>query len=171
MAKLFLTDRLSDEDLKRVVDRFNPEMEICSLRAHLLMRRVLTDFDGNIETFFSQFDLSIGRFTLMFLLEEAPNGMMPSELAHKVGVTQATISGLINSLEKAQLVVRETHEKDGRAFVIKLTEKGHATVGSIAPDYYRRINKFWVQFQPEERKQLIGLMERMVTAIPVLGVK
>jgi len=121
MAKLFLTTLPSQEELHRLSCDIFPDAEPLSMYSNLLFRKVATDIEIQYDNFFSTYELSPGRFTLLMLLRKKPEGMMPSELAQSVGVTQATISGLINSLEKSELVVRESHEKDGRAFVIKLT--------------------------------------------------
>ncbi|MNY42621.1 Transcriptional repressor MprA [compost metagenome] len=94
---------------------------------------------------------------------------MPSEISQRVGVTQATISGLISSLEKAELVHRETHEKDGRAYVIKLTTQGMDLVKKITPEYFTRIETFWSNFSQDEKKDINGYFDRMLKNINALG--
>ncbi|MNJ92652.1 Transcriptional repressor MprA [compost metagenome] len=172
MAKLFLTQVPTEVDLEKNRLDFHPEIDSTSMRSHLLLRKISTDLETNLDAFLSRYNLSPGRFTLLLVLRSnRETGMMPSELAHTVGVTQATISGLINTLEKAELVERTTHEKDGRAFVIRLTSKGHETVGTIAPEYYSRLNTFWAQFSQDEKKSLNGFLEKMITNIQQLGAK
>lgn len=92
-------------------------------------------------------------------------------MAQKVGVTQATISGLINSLEKAELVKREVHERDGRSFVIRLTEKGLKLFEAITPIYYGRVSQFWSSFDETEKRSLGLLFGRMIEGIGVIGGK
>lgn len=145
----------------------NPE----SWYSHILLRKVTTEFEINLDKFFSQYNLSSGRFTLMILLNKYVDGLMPSELAQMVGVTQATISGLINSLEKVEVVQRTTHEKDGRSYVIKLTEKGKKMTGEILPEYQTRINKFWSEFPSEEKTQINGYFERLIKQMKEIGQK
>jgi DNA-binding MarR family transcriptional regulator len=171
MAKLFLTTLPTFEELKQSAEQFCPEIDAVSLHSHLLLKKVSTEFEISFDNYFSNYNLSTGRYTLLLLLRKSENGLMPSELAQKVGVTQATISGLINSLEKSELVIRETHEQDGRAFVIKLTAKGQALVKKLGPDYYTRINRFWEQFNVEERELLNKMFERMIANISLLGMK
>lgn len=168
MAKLFLTTLPSQEELHASACQVYPDAEPLTVYTNLLFRKVSTDIEIYYDNFFSKYDLSPGRFTLLMLLKKNPGGMMPSELAQKVGVTQATISGLINSLEKSELVARETHEKDGRAFVIKLTPKGHGLIAKIAPDWYPRMQKFWGQFTSEEKAMLNGFFERMTQNMHLL---
>lgn len=171
MAKLFLQTLPTHEELKQSASELYPEIEADSIYTHLLFRKVATDLEAKLDNFFAQYELSPGRHTLLLILRKAPQGLMPSELAHKVGVTQATISGLINSLEKAELVARETHTKDGRAFVIKLTPKGHTLIKTIAPEYFSRISDFWSQFPESEKTQLKASLEHMISNMDKLRMK
>ncbi len=169
MAKLYFTEIPSREDLQQNAALMYPNLDHLTLYSHILFRKITTELEINLDSFFSRFNLSSGRFTLMVLLQGTPGGLMPSELAQKVGVTQATISGLINSLEKAELVKRTTHQRDGRSFVILLTDKGQSLCNEILPMYHERITQFWSSFSDDEKNQLNGLMERMIKSIHKLG--
>lgn len=169
MAKLFYTELPTRDQLKEYTAQLYPGLDHETLYSHLLLRRMATDLEINLDIFFSNYNLSSGRFNLMLLLQHAANGMMPSELAQKVGVTQATISGLINSLEKAELVKRNTHEKDGRSFVIVLTDKGRSLCEEILPQYYGRVTEFWSPFDKTEKDSLNEILERMMKSVRKIG--
>ncbi len=164
MAKLFIQELPSREEMHKTASELSAgaELDAWVLHSNLLFMKVATELEMKLDSLLSEYNLSSGRFTLLFLLRNTPGGMMPSVLAQKVGVTQATISGLLNSLEKANLIVRETHQKDGRSFVIKLTEKGDSTIKEIFPRWYPYIQTFWGQFAEEEKSNLDNLLERMV---------
>ena len=169
MAKLYFTELPTQEDIRKNSAILYPELDHLTLYSHVLLRKITTDLEVNLDSFFSQYNLSAGRFTLMVLLNRNSAGLMPSELAQRVGVTQATISGLINSLEKANIVKRMSHEKDGRSFVIQLTPEGSAKVAEIMPLYQERISNYWGEFSEPEKTQLNGFMERIVKNINKLG--
>ncbi|AFY00321.1 MarR family winged helix-turn-helix transcriptional regulator [Bdellovibrio bacteriovorus] len=171
MAKLFLTEIPSREAIQEEAGVLYPQVNPEAWYSHILLRKITTEFEINLDKFFSQYSLSSGRFTLMILLNKYVDGLMPSELAQMVGVTQATISGLINSLEKSEIVQRTTHEKDGRSYVIKLTEKGKKQTGEILPEYQTRINKFWSEFPSQEKDQINGYFERLIKQMKEIGHK
>lgn len=165
MAKLFIQEMPTKEELQQAVLPLHPsfeDLDANALYANLLFMKVATELEIRLDSLLSEYHLSSGRFTLLFLLRNHPEGLMPTVLAQKVGVTQATISGLLNNLEKAQLVVRESHEKDGRSFVIKLTEKGDQLIHEIFPRWYPNIQAFWGQFDSAERATLNAYFERML---------
>ncbi len=169
MAKLFLTKIPSRETIIEEAIAIYPQVDPDSWYCHILLRKITTEFEINLDKFFSQYNLSSGRFTLMVLLNRFAEGLMPSELAQMVGVTQATISGLINSLEKAQIVQRTSHEKDGRSYVIKLTEKGRTTTQEILPEYQARINSFWKEFPGDEKNNINIIFERLIKQMKEIG--
>lgn len=171
MAKLFLKDVPTQNIIETEQSDLYPDIDGLSLYSHVLLRKVTTDFEINLDSFFSRYNLSSGRFTLMLLLRRTPEGLMPSELAQKVGVTQATISGLINSLEKANIVQRLSHKRDGRSFVIRLTESGTELCNTVLPEYHTRISHFWSHFQVEEKKQLNETFLKMLQLMPHIGMK
>ncbi|WP_413558661.1 MarR family winged helix-turn-helix transcriptional regulator [Bdellovibrio sp. HCB209] len=171
MAKLFIQTIPSQEELQQNAAELCPTADTASLYTHLLFRKVATDLESKFDNFFAKWNLSPGRYTLLMILRKAEGGLMPSEIAQKVGVTQATISGLINSLEKAQLVARTTHEKDGRSFVIKLTEKGEGVLREIAPGWYTGLTNFFGQFNEQEQKMLNEILAKMSQNIGLLNMK
>lgn len=167
MPKLYFTNLPQESQLENVF----PGIDSLTLHTHILLRKLSAELESNLDSYFSQYGLSSGRYTLLILLSQAMDGkgMMPSEIATAVGVTQATISGLINSLEKAHLVTRASHEKDGRSFVIQLTQLGKETVDKITPHYFGRLNEFWSQFAEHEKRVLSQLFARMVSTVSKLG--
>src|SRR5690606_37964653 len=111
------------------------------------------------ESYFSLYGVSSGRFMLLMILSANANGMMPSELAQQCGVTQATVSGLLNGLEKAQLIVRETHTHDGRAYVIKLSEKGDELLKKVKPEFLKCLDKMMGSFDLVEKKNMVTMLD------------
>lgn len=79
-----------------------------------------------------QFRLHFGRLNLTFpqalvlnvLLEESPIPI--SVLAKRTGSANSTVSGIVDRLEKLELVRRERDQRDRRVIYVSLTEKCHA---------------------------------------------
>ncbi|WP_295900540.1 MarR family winged helix-turn-helix transcriptional regulator [uncultured Bdellovibrio sp.] len=169
MAKLFIQNLPSKEEFKAAATRLHEEVDSSALYTNLLFMKVATELENYLDGLLAPYNLSSGRFTLLYLLSDAPEGLMPSELSQRVGVTQATISGLINSLEKAELIKRELHQKDGRSFVIKLADKGEALIKEIFPQWAPKVAAFWNQVSLEERSDLNGILDRMVKNTSMLS--
>lgn len=162
MAKLFIQELPSNEELQSSISRLHENSDPWVLYSNLQFHKVATELENQFDSFLAPYNLSSGRFTLLYILNDAPEGIIPSELSNRVGVTQATISGLINSMEKAELVKREMHQKDGRSFVIKLTDKGQTLIRELIPQWIPKVSHFWGQFSAEERPLVSSILEKMV---------
>ncbi len=103
MAKLFIQNLPSKEEHHTVVARLHENADAAALYSNLLFVKVATDLENHLDSFLAPYNLSSGRFTILYLLSDTPEGIIPSELSNRVGVTQATISGLISGLEKQSL--------------------------------------------------------------------
>lgn len=168
MAKLFIQELPTHEQLQNSISRLHQDSDPWVLYTNLQFHKVATELENQFDNFLAPYNLSSGRFTLLYILNDNPAGIIPSELSNRVGVTQATISGLINSLEKAELVKREMHAKDGRSFVIKLTEKGEALIRELIPQWVPRMSSFWGQFSTEERPVVSSILEKMMKHTAVM---
>lgn len=81
--------------------------------------------------------ISEGRFTVLALLLTAADWCMtPSQLASASGVTRATMTGLIDGLEKEGCVERRPGREDRRIITVRLTTKGRELLLQIAPEYF-----------------------------------
>ncbi len=58
------------------------------------------------------------------------NEMTPGGLAKEVHLSHATITGIINRLEKKELVRKTRSTQDGRSYLIRLTDSGYAMIKS-----------------------------------------
>jgi MarR family transcriptional regulator, negative regulator of the multidrug operon emrRAB len=78
--------------------------------------------------------LSEGRFAVLLLLEQGAS-LTPAELAEQLGVTRATVTGLIAGLERQGLVRREADPSDGRRARLDLTAAGSSAIREVLPVY------------------------------------
>ena len=52
------------------------------------------------------------------------DGKQFRELAEKCECSRSTITGVVDTMEKKKIVIRELHPSDRRSLLVKLTEKG-----------------------------------------------
>lgn len=53
-----------------------------------------------------------------------PNGARPAEIARRLGISRQAVQQLIDSLEVDGVVTRHPDPEDGRAKIVRLTDKG-----------------------------------------------
>ena len=77
--------------------------------------------------------------TLLFVLQER-DGRIMSELGQIIGVDNSAITGLVDRLEKAALVIRKLNPEDRRSLLIYITPGGRKEVKK-AEAIIRRVNE------------------------------
>ncbi|KAF1010976.1 MAG: Transcriptional repressor MprA [Acinetobacter bereziniae] len=105
--------------------------------------------------------LTEGRFIVLFLLEAAPQGLAPKDIADKAGITRATVTGLLDGLERDGLIARIADHEDRRALQIHLTDKGKHTAKTVFEQHSRWIAQFFSNLSLQERIQLTALLEKV----------
>ncbi|ENO90486.1 MarR family winged helix-turn-helix transcriptional regulator [Thauera linaloolentis] len=105
--------------------------------------------------------LSEGRFVLLFLLDSARGGLAPNVLAEQAGVTRATVTGLLDGLERDALVERHADPGDRRALRIRLTAKGSLMARRLFDEHSRWIAGLFGKLSTDERGQLAALLAKV----------
>jgi DNA-binding MarR family transcriptional regulator len=110
--------------------------------------------------------ISQGRFVVLLLLFDKLSGNSPAhtpaELAEKAGVTRATMTGLIDTLERDGLVHREPDLADRRRLSVSLTKKGDTFIKALLPVHFRRITELMSPLNENERKTLVRLLNKII---------
>jgi DNA-binding MarR family transcriptional regulator len=120
--------------------------------------------------YLSKNNISNGRFTVLMLLSTQPNACdsafqipprSPAELADMAGVTRATMTGLIDTLEKDDLVRREGDPRDRRAMLVHLTPKGEAFMLNLLPGYFGQVSAMMEPLVASEQTELLRLLGKV----------
>lgn len=144
---------------KKIVPEINPAAVIAMLSIKNASENIQQSI---LDVLQRDYHLSEGKFcTLIVLHQHGRNGIAPSELADKVGVTRATISNMLQRMERDGLVNVRRAEQDGRAKVVSLTAAGCAFMEEVLPPHYLRVSKLLEKLTEDEQKQLIGLLEKL----------
>lgn len=89
------------------------------------------------------FDITPQQFCLLaFLWQE--DGLSQTELSNKSQIDRTTIGGLIDRLEKIELVKRLPQPEDRRAYRICLTEKGKRLENELG-DIARKVTEIFLE--------------------------
>ena len=157
----FLKDLPTDRNLREFSARF-PNMNPSALKTCAQLMRTGSDLLVAFERFLGQTGLSQGRFLTLIVMNRTPDEeVYPSSLAQQLGVTRATMTGLLDGLEKKGLIERRGHKKDRRKVGVVLTANGRRALDTILPDYYRHFAKLTAYLDEGERQTLISLLKKL----------
>jgi DNA-binding MarR family transcriptional regulator len=94
--------------------------------------------------------------------------MCCSDIAEAVGVSRATITGLVDGLERDRLVQRVDHPEDRRRITVALTERGAALLDDLLPGHFHTLGRLMDGLNAGERNKLCRLLERVRAGISML---
>jgi len=90
-----------------------------------------------------------------------PDGARPIELAERAGISKQAMNQLLRSLEGVGYIERTDSPHQGRARIVRLTDRGHAAYARIH-SILRTIEEEWkAEVGPEAFAQLKGLLLRV----------
>lgn len=107
------------------------------------------------------FGLTLGRLCLLVALRRFGKPMLPSELGDDLAVTRANISGLLNALEKMEMVRREFDPSDRRRILVHLTAKGTEVLDRAWPIYEQSVAAGLERLTQQEQETLLHLLEKL----------
>jgi len=134
---------------------------LLSVNLFFTIYKTNTSFVRKLEERLEVFDLTLGRLCLLYALQRAGRPALPSELGDDLAVTRANISGLLNALEKTELVRRELDPSDRRRVLVHLTEKGEAVLHRAWPVYEDAIANTLQPLSAEEQSTLLALLQKL----------
>ena len=131
-----------------------------------LYRQFLTVFvlldDGDRQTF-KQIDLTTTQYNFLRTLANAEaNNLTVTELADKLLCTRGNVTRLVQRLGKSGLIQVGSDARDQRLVRISLTAAGQARLAQAHQLHEASIQRRLAGFTPDQRQQLIDLMETAV---------
>lgn len=152
-----------------------PELDPTAAEAYLHLLRTADDVFARSENLLAAHGISQGRFGVLMLLwrgseprcdhvpipQGAPGPRTPAELADAAGVTRATMTGLIDTLERDGYVVRAPDPSDRRMLLVRLTRKAENFLTRFLPVHFRGASEVMGALTESERKTLVRLLSKI----------
>ncbi len=100
-------------------------------------------------------------YTILFGLG-LRDGVSASDLSVSYGFPKNTLSRAIHKLIARGMIRRETHDGDRRAFLLRLTPRGHALYAKTLPEFVPMQENMLAPLSAKEREALSILLAKVV---------
>ncbi|MDI1249558.1 MAG: MarR family transcriptional regulator [Lacunisphaera sp.] len=175
MPFLLLKDLPRYECLLEAANDF-PELDPSAAEAYLHLLHTGDEVFGVSDRSLAGHNISHGRFGVLMLLWRGvqpraakllgadactPGPRTPAELADACKVTRATMTGLIDTLERDGYVKREPDPVDRRMMSVLLTPKGVEFLTEFLPGHFKVISALMSPLSEAERKTLVHLLGKI----------
>lgn len=181
MPLLMLKELPRYECLLEAAEKF-PGLDPSATAALLHLFRTGDVVFGLIDRNLARHNLSQGGFGVLMLLlksSETEAGSTsrggtsgprtPAELAEAASVTRATMTGLIDTLERDGLVRRKPDPDDRRMMSVRLTPKGENFLRGLLPSHFQLTASLMQPLCETERKTMVRLLNKLLNHASALA--
>jgi DNA-binding MarR family transcriptional regulator len=95
------------------------------------------------------------------MLADSTEPLAPHEIASRLIVSRASVTSLLDTLERQGFLLRKAHPFDRRMLLVEITQRGRSVADEFRPIVHRG-QKIWFQnLATEEKESLIDLLHRL----------
>lgn len=146
MEKDARDDNLQDDQLKRL---------------NYLIRRMHQAADAFYYDEIPHGDITPVQLAALRAIQFRP-GIDQLRLAHAIKLDRTTVAGVVLRLENKGLITRQPASHDRRSNLVSLTGEGETLLGDLLPAADRAQRRMLAALTPDERRQFLALMVRVV---------
>ena len=167
MPLLMLKDLPRYECLLEASREF-PDLDPSATEVFLNLLRTGDEAFRVVEAHLAEHEITQGGFSVLMALwgcsrrEKRDATLSPAALADRTGVTRATMTGLVDTLERDGLVRRVPDQNDRRMMIVDLTPKGERRLMDILPNHFRQMAWLMAPLSESERKTLVTLLTKLL---------
>ncbi len=123
---------------------------------------------------YARYGITQGRFMMLILLMDDKNvceknrkfpARTPAGLADLAQISRASVTGLLDSLEKDGFVRRKPDPDDRRMVSIHLTARGKAFMDEFLPPHFKMMNKLMSGLDKNEQETLVVLLNKLIAKV------
>lgn len=149
------------ECLLKAAERY-PSSDSTANEAFLYLQRTTDMLVEEIDRTLARHKISHGRFIVMILLNRSMGESSTlATLARESGVTPATMTGVIDTLEKEGLAERKEDIRDRRFIHVSLTNLGRSRLNAMLPDCFQCVSRLMSPLDRSERQELVRLLRKL----------
>ena len=141
-------------------------------RLPILLRRAWYGLNQAFRRRIAHTGVTPDQFTVMrTILEGDPEGLVQSELTRLMASDPNTIASLVDRMEKADLIERQTHERDRRAYRIRLKPIGRRKYEQVREIAIALQSEVLSALPEEKREEFLEDLSQVATACRAVAEK
>jgi len=145
-------------DIKSLA-RIFPNTDLSAVATFFALLGVSGEILTEVKAHMAKRKISLGRWRILAqLIRHSEQCLTPRDLAARIGVTRATITGLVDALEQCGYVRREYSKRDRRSIHVHLLPAGRRFVKATMPGRLGQIARIMAHLSAQERKSLQSLL-------------
>lgn len=129
----------------------------------VIIKKINTLFETEVNNVLKKYDITKAQGDVLRYLNNHKNGKVSQrDIEKHFGISNPTVSGILNRLEVKDLVERKSCVKDARIKYITTTPKADQLYEKIRHNFKRKEAQLKVGLSAEEEEQLFDLLHRIL---------
>ena len=148
--------------------RITPEFAVlyptASARAtECVMNLVFTAdlLERRIATLLQPLHLTPASGLVLSILADEASALPPHAIADRLIISRATVTGLLDSLERRAYIRRRPHPSDRRMILAEITEAGRQAASAFRPIVHQQEKEWFGVLDQTEQQQLLVVLHRV----------
>jgi DNA-binding MarR family transcriptional regulator len=142
-----------------------PDLDVAPMGLLGRLLRLFLHLSREMEKTFAEYDLTPSSFDVLATLRRSGPDyrLSPGELSTSTMVSSGTMTNRIDQLERAGLVERVPNPKDGRSFIIGLTDSGFQLIDGAVTAHVATQARLTSVLEESEKTALNALLEKYLS--------
>ncbi len=98
---------------------------------------------------------------VLSILANAESPLPPNEIADRLIISRATVTGLLDSLERRAYIRRRPHPSDRRMILAEITEAGRQAASAFRPIVHQHEKEWFGVLDETEQQQLLVVLHHL----------
>jgi DNA-binding MarR family transcriptional regulator len=135
----------------------NPDADPTATELIINVLATGTRLQAQLDAVLRDFHLTMGSFNALQVVAGDPEPLTPSEIATRmlVPVTTATVTGILDTLERHNYVERRPHPTDRRRLLVHLTATGRRVITKVVPRVHQHEKQWTANLSETTRTRLV----------------
>lgn len=136
----------------------------------IALRKIIQAIDMNSKKLVKRVGLTGPQ--LVILQEMARGGeVTPGEIARAVSLSQATVTGILERMEKRGLIARQRSRQDKRCIMVRITGAGHKILEEAPPLMQEAFVERFSNLQDWEQTMILSALQRLVSILDAKSIQ
>lgn len=122
----------------------------------------------SVSAVWRQYGLSHAAGNALAVIEGAHGPVTPGEISAAMHITSGSITSLLDTLEKKQLIRRDSHADDRRKVSVTVTDAGTDLLDAALPVIQILVKQAFGGFSASERMELLDLVAKAYASVTAL---
>ncbi len=139
----------------------NPMEHTISDNVLIALRKIIQAIDLNSKSLVKRVGLTGPQLVILHYISSVTE-ITVGEVAKNVSLSQGTVTGILERMEKHELIVRQRSSQDKRRVMVQITESGRQLLAKAPPVMQESFLEKFSQIQHWEQTMILSALQRLV---------